>query len=169
MFKVPSYWSFRLDLHEWWSKAGVKLGIWFSTTNPLKAGVKWGPIEGIHRWKDIFKVYKILSLNSQKIVFIWEKYECPKFWVNKNFNFGIPTWESRGKVTFGCNPCEEAQSILYGGEWCLLPKVVGCVDLVFEIILTKSVAPFPLTIFFSWLCRLISSWTIACEFVPISS
>jgi hypothetical protein len=26
--------------------------------------------------------------------FIWEKYEHPKFWDNKNPSFGIPTWES---------------------------------------------------------------------------
>ncbi len=97
----------------------------------------------IHHWKDIFKVYKILSLYSQKILLIWKRYECPKFWVNKNFSFGTPTWESRGKVTFGCNPYGEAQSILYGGEWCLLPKVVSHVDLVFEIVPTKSIAPFP--------------------------
>jgi hypothetical protein len=28
---------------------------------------------------------------------IWEKYEHPKFWDNKNPNFGTPTWEFQGK------------------------------------------------------------------------
>jgi hypothetical protein len=25
---------------------------------------------------------------------IWKRYECPKFWNNKNFSFETPTWES---------------------------------------------------------------------------
>jgi hypothetical protein len=29
-----------------------------------------------------------------------------------NQRFGTPTWESRGKVTFGCSPHGEAQNIL---------------------------------------------------------
>jgi hypothetical protein len=37
---------FSPDLHDLWSKeeVGVKLGIWLSTINPLKVGVKWGLI-----------------------------------------------------------------------------------------------------------------------------
>jgi hypothetical protein len=34
-------------------------------------------------------------------------------------SFGTPLWESRDKKPFGCNCCEEAQRILYGGRWWL--------------------------------------------------
>jgi len=46
MLKLPSHCSFRPDLHELWSKdrAGVKLGIWLLTINPLKEKVKSAPI-----------------------------------------------------------------------------------------------------------------------------
>jgi len=46
MLKVPLHCSFKLDLHELWSKEGVriKFEIWLPTTNPLKAWVKWSPI-----------------------------------------------------------------------------------------------------------------------------
>jgi hypothetical protein len=47
-----------------------------------------------------------------KINLILERYEHPKFWNNKSPNFGTPTWESWGKVTFGCSPYGEAQNIL---------------------------------------------------------
>jgi hypothetical protein len=43
-----------------------------------------------------------------KIDLIWKKYECPKFWNNKNLNFGTLSWESQGKMIFGCSPCGEA-------------------------------------------------------------
>jgi hypothetical protein len=38
-------------------------------------------------------------------------------------NFGTPTWEFRDKKPFGCDPCGEAQNILYGGRWWLLPSL----------------------------------------------
>jgi hypothetical protein len=34
------------------------------------------------------------------------------FGTTKSLNFGTPTWESQGKVTFGCSPHGEAHSIL---------------------------------------------------------
>jgi hypothetical protein len=51
-------------------------------------------------------------------------------------------WESWGKVTFGCSFHGEAQSILLGGEWCLIPKVAGRVKFMFKVVPTKFVAPF---------------------------
>jgi hypothetical protein len=36
-----------------------------------------------------------------------QSHESPKFG-----NFGTPTWESRDKMSFGCGPHGEAQSIL---------------------------------------------------------
>jgi hypothetical protein len=44
-------------------------------------------------------------------------------------------------MTFGHSFRGDAPSILYRGEWCLLPKVMGHVKLVLEVILTKSIAP----------------------------
>jgi hypothetical protein len=37
-------------------------------------------------------------------------------------NFGIPTWDSREFVPFGCSLYCELQSILYGGRWWLPPS-----------------------------------------------
>jgi hypothetical protein len=56
---------------------------------------------------------------------------------------GLPLGNPREEMTLGCNPHGEAQSILQGGEWCLLPNVVGCVKLVLEVVPTKSTTPFP--------------------------
>jgi hypothetical protein len=40
-------------------------------------------------WSVLYTVYKIFSSHSHKNL-IWEKYERPKFWDNKNPNFGSP-------------------------------------------------------------------------------
>jgi hypothetical protein len=37
-------------------------------------------------------------------------------------NFGIPTWESQEKKSFGCSLREALQRILYGGRWWLPPS-----------------------------------------------
>ncbi len=46
MPQVPSHCSFRYDMHELWSKEGmgIKLWIWFPTTNPLRVRIEWSPI-----------------------------------------------------------------------------------------------------------------------------
>jgi hypothetical protein len=38
---------------------------------------------------------------------------------------GLPSWESRDKMTFGCRVRGEAQKILLGGRWWLFPSP-GC-------------------------------------------
>ncbi len=43
-------------------------------------------------------------------------------------SFGIPPWESREKLPFGCSPRRELQRILYGGRW-WLPPSPGCGEL----------------------------------------
>jgi len=86
MHKVPSHCSFRPDLHELWSpkRAGIKLGIWLPTTNPLKLGVKCSLIGTCYKPLEIFsKVIKYFP-HTFKIDLFWESYECPKFWDNKN-------------------------------------------------------------------------------------
>ncbi len=65
-------------------------------------------------WSVLYTVEKIFSRAIRyccctlKIDLIWERYECPKFWDNKNPSFGTLTLESQGKVTFGCSPRGEA-------------------------------------------------------------
>jgi hypothetical protein len=145
MLKIPFHCSFKPNLHELWSKEGVglKLGIWFPTTNPLKEGVKWGLIGACYTPLEIYFQGSKKFPCTFKTNLIWERYEGPKFWDNKSFDFGTPTWDSRGKVMFGCSPCREASNIIEGGEWCLFPKVIGCVKLVLEVVITKFVTPFP--------------------------
>jgi hypothetical protein len=38
---------------------------------------------------------------------------------------GTPKGESQNKKPFGCGPCREMKSILYGGRW-WLPPSLGC-------------------------------------------
>jgi len=56
---------------------------------------------------------------------IWKKYKQPKFQNNERPNFETPTWESKVKVSFRCNPHGESHNKLQGGEWCLFPKGYG--------------------------------------------
>jgi hypothetical protein len=80
-------------------------------------------------------------LRMFEIDLIWKKYKQPKFQDNKRPNFETPTWESKVKVSFRCNPHGESHNKLQGGEWCLFPKVMGRVKLVHEVVLTKSTTP----------------------------
>jgi len=98
-------------------------------------------------WNLVYTIGKIFS-NATKycswifeINLIWERYKHPKVWDIKSPGFGTLTWESWENLTFGCGLNRKAQSILYGGEWCLLPKVVGRVKLVFEVVPIKSIVP----------------------------
>jgi len=68
MFKVSSHCSFRLDLHELWSKERGENQIgtfdsrpqtpWKQMSNEILLG------HATHCWKDIFEGYKILPLRS---------------------------------------------------------------------------------------------------------
>ncbi len=50
-------------------------------------------------------------------------FTSPQSCRSPNFgNLGTPTWDSRDKMTFGCWPRGQAQSILYGGRWWLPPS-----------------------------------------------
>jgi len=65
-------------------------------------------------WSVLYIVEKIFSrvirycLRTLKKDLILERYERPKFWDNKSPNFGAPTWEFWGKVTFRCSSHGEA-------------------------------------------------------------
>jgi hypothetical protein len=72
MLKVFSHCSFRPEMYELWSKEvlGVKLGIWFLTTNPLRVKVKLSLIGVCDTpWKDIFEGYKIALACSKQVWF----------------------------------------------------------------------------------------------------
>jgi hypothetical protein len=141
MFKMPSHCSFRPNLHELWSKegAGVKLGIWLLTTNPLKVGglmkSDWGVLYIVKKiFLKVIRYYPcILNTNL-----IWKIYDCPKFWDNKSPNFG-----SHGeKRHLDVVPIERHRVYYRGGEWCLFSKVLGHVKIVLEVVPTKSATPF---------------------------
>jgi len=82
-------------------------------------------------------------LHIFKNYLIWERHERLRFWNNKNPTFGTLTWKYGRKVTFEYNPYGKAQNIVWGGEYCLLTKVVGHVKLLLEVVSIKSIAPLP--------------------------
>jgi hypothetical protein len=92
MLKVFSYCSFRLEMHELWSKEmlGFKLGIWLLTTNPLRVKVKLSPIGACHTpWKYIFEGYKILHPHAPN------KFDLRKIWMSKVLGQQkSPFWDS---------------------------------------------------------------------------
>jgi hypothetical protein len=132
-------------------------------------------------WSMLYTIGKIFSRAIRHFPHIFKK---NKKWLEKYMSvqslgrtrivvFGIQFWESQGKVTFGCSPHKKAYNILYGGEWCLLPKVASRVKLVLKFVFIKFIAPFPfnlhITALFSWLYKLFSFWTFAYEFVLVPS
>jgi hypothetical protein len=93
MLKVPLHCSFRPNLCELWSKerAGIKVGIWLLTTNPLKEG---GQIRC--NWNVLYTIGKIFSRDIRycphtfKTYLIWEWYEHPKFGTIRVPVLGLP-------------------------------------------------------------------------------
>jgi len=77
------------------------------------------------RWKDLDKGYNF-GLNLVAIKLCSRELRAFKVLVLQpgqfQDNFGTPTWESREKEPFGCNPCGVLQRILYGGRWWLPPS-----------------------------------------------
>jgi hypothetical protein len=69
-------------------------------------------------WNVLYNVGMIFSraikyyLHTLKKKLGLKKYERPNFWNNKSPSFRTPILDSRGKVTFGCSPYGEAQSII---------------------------------------------------------
>ncbi len=97
--KVPLYCSFRLEMHELWSKEKLKI---LSTTNPFiaRSNHLWlGHI--IHCWKYLFQVYKILPSHVPHM------FGLKKIWTSKVLKqfpgFGTPIWESWEKMSFECS------------------------------------------------------------------
>ncbi len=79
-------------------RAGIKLGIWLLTTNPLKVRVKWGLIGACYMpLERYFQGYKIMLCIFTKQVWFENDMTVQRF--------GTSTWEFRGKLTFGCSPC----------------------------------------------------------------
>jgi hypothetical protein len=80
MPKTPLYCSFRLGMHELWSKErlGVKLGIWFLTINPLRARVKWSL-----DWGMLYTIGKVF-LRAIRFIFLHvpKKLDLKKIWTS---------------------------------------------------------------------------------------
>jgi hypothetical protein len=55
---------------------------------------------------------------------------------------GLPFGNPREKCHLDVTPMENHKVYYKGHEWCLLPKVKGCVKLVFEVIHIKLIAPY---------------------------
>jgi len=93
-------------------RLGVKLRIWFPSTNCLRARSNDFRLRRvIHRWKDFFKGYKILPLHVQNKPYlrkIWmckiSKQQKSQFWDSH-----LKSWE---KMSFECDPCVKSQNIL---------------------------------------------------------
>ncbi len=102
---------------------------WQFDSRPLKVGNR--PLSdlriesAIRRWKDLDEGYKFgLDLVAIRLC-SWELWalKVPGLHPGQfRDNFGTPTWESREKEPFGCNPRNVAQIILYGGRWWLPPS-----------------------------------------------
>ncbi len=101
--------------HKLWSKKrlGVKLAVWLPTSKSRES--TWFPCVQVachipsecSRWG--LQLCIRLHFNQR----FAHKIMRPQSRGNPNFgNFGTPIWESWDKMSFGCGPCEEAQSIL---------------------------------------------------------
>jgi hypothetical protein len=98
----------------------------------------WGMLYTVR--KNVFKAIRYF------LRIIDKRLDLKKIWMSKvlrQYESQYSTWESWGKVTFGCNSHGKAQNILQGREWCLLPKVASHVKLVLEVVPTKSITPLP--------------------------
>jgi hypothetical protein len=111
--------------HKLWSKEGLgaKLAIWLPTTKSQESTRPWcvqvkcnTPLKSFRRELQLcFRPCPNLSLGRK--VMNAQNPGSPNL-----DNFGIPLWESREKVSFGCKCGGEMQRILYGGRWWLPPN-----------------------------------------------
>jgi hypothetical protein len=105
-----------------WAKegSGVKLTIWFSTTKSqestrpqrLQKECDMALKRSQRELQDFFRPHP--NPRSEQEVMDAQSPGSP----NRD-SFGIPPWESREKVPFGCSFSGELQRILYGGRWWL--------------------------------------------------
>jgi hypothetical protein len=109
--------------HKLWpkEKSGVKLVVWLPTTKSWE--LTWFPCVQVACDTPLEISWQGLQLFFSPHP---DRRSAHKVITSQNHgssnlgNFGTPIWESRNKKSFGCEPYEEAQSILYGGRWWLL-------------------------------------------------
>jgi hypothetical protein len=130
MSKMGSHDPFAYFKHKLWSKEGLKVKF---DSQPLKVKnlpdlftCRW---RATYRWKAIDKGYNFaLSLTSIKSLH-------KKLWASKVARIpiskilGLPTWESRDKMTFGCTAVARHKEY-YNGEGGGLPQVRFVVSLL---------------------------------------
>jgi hypothetical protein len=108
-------WACMTHLDTYGQKKGRESNCQFDS-RPLK--VKNRPdfltcrLRATYHWRDLDKGYNFVS-DLTSIRDLHEKLWTSKSWGSPNFEiFGIPTWESRDKMTFGCWPHGQAQRTL---------------------------------------------------------
>jgi hypothetical protein len=127
MSKLGFHEPFGYPQHKLWQKerSGIKLTIWLLITKSQKS-TRFPCVQVMcdislksSRWglQRFFRPHRDWRFSQE--VMRPQSCESPNSW-----NFWTPTWESRDKKPFGCGPCGELQSILYGGRW-WLPSSLG--------------------------------------------
>jgi len=115
MFKMSLYDPFGHLNHKLWPKErlGIKLAVWFLTIKSQESTrfpyvkVVWEMLLESSRRKLQLCFRLHLNWRSTHKVMGLQSHGSPNFG-----NFGIPIWESRDKMPFGCGPYGEARSIL---------------------------------------------------------
>jgi len=125
MFKMGLHDPFGYLKHNLWPKkrSGVKVPIWFPTTKRQESPwVTYVQMACRISWKAIDKGYNFSSCLTS----IWGLHK--KLWASKIMRVpisrisGLPSGESRDKMTFGCRPHGQTQRILQGGRWWFPPN-----------------------------------------------
>jgi hypothetical protein len=105
-------------------RPGIKLAIWLltiksreSTQFPCIQATCNIPLESSWRGIQLFFRPHHNQRSTQEVMRL-QSCRSPNC-----YNFRTPTWESQDKKSFGCGPRGEAQNILYGGRWWLLPSL----------------------------------------------
>jgi hypothetical protein len=137
MFKMSSHFSFRPYLHELWFLKKQESNWEFDSQpqTPWKQGSNELSLKhAIHRWKNLFEGYKILPSIFEN------KFDLRKIWATKVL--GLPFGSPKEKWHLNVITMDRHKVHYRGEEWCLLPKVANHTKIVFEVLSTKSIAPF---------------------------
>jgi hypothetical protein len=164
MLKVASHCSFRPDLHELWSKEGpgVKLRIWFQPKIPWKQGSNevWSK-HVIHHWKDISKGYNIMFSHSQKKLFEKDM-NIQTFGTTRVLILGHPLGSPKEKWHLDLIPMKKHKVYSREESGASFQRLQVVWRLCLRLSLLNLLHHFYSTCInclFSWLWKLIWSWT----------
>jgi hypothetical protein len=176
MLKVPLHWSFSPYLHELWSKERARIKLGYLTPNHKSLQSKgqmrfdWNMVYIVG--KDIFqKIYNNVLAFSKK-TWIEKDMNVQSFGTTKVPILGLPFGNPRDKWHLDITSWRGIEYTMGRG---VVPPPKGCGSCKafasccpYLVHYTISIKLTPIALF-SWLCRLISSWTLACEFVLVPS